>query len=157
MGVFSVQVDAVVGGSVAGTFKSMLGLKLANTAGHVARLRRLVIGGAGEAPQDQSLSIRVVRSDNTTDGTGDAVTDIGKADPDSVDSNVTIKKAYSVEPTTIDVAALAGGSVNARGALTLDFAPGDGPKWGKDATLLIQVAPGTATAITMNVTATWEE
>ena len=157
---FGLHVTDCETGSTANTFTTLLGLKFANTTGHRARLRRLVVGGDAGAPQDKQVDIRLRRSDNTTDGTSTAVgtTTIGKKDSGSVASNVAaIGQTYTAEPTTKETGYLAGGSLNARGTLVLEWNEVDAPVWGPNQTLLIEGAPGEATAVRLGVTAEWEE
>ena len=160
MALFQTKVDSIATGSTANTYKTLLGLKFADTAGHRGRLRRLIVSGGGGAPQDLQCSIKLRRSDNTGDGTSTSVNTntISKKDPASVASNVSaIGKNFTAEPTTIDTDILGGGSFNCRGVLELAFTEEEAPVWGKNETLLVQGAPGQATAATLEIFAVWEE
>jgi hypothetical protein len=156
---FALNIPQLSTGASAGTYAARLGLKLANTAGHRARLTKIVLGGGGLGPQDVQLSFRLRRTDNTSDGTATAVSaaEIARLDPDSLASNVSAKKTYTVDPTTLEDGAVAAGSVNARGCLVLEWAAGEGPRWGKNQTLVLEVAPGSATNTSFDVTVEWEE
>lgn len=160
MGRYSVTVDQVATGAVANTFAGLVGIKLANTTGHRARLRRLFVGGASGAAQDLQVSIKVQRTNNTTDGTSTAVNvnTIGSERPSSVASVVTaIGETYTVEPTTYENGVVAGGSFNTRGGLLLEWGPGEGPEWGINQTLVVRGAPGSASAANLLVEADWDE
>jgi hypothetical protein len=155
---FKLGVTGISTGATAGAYITLLGLKLANTAGHRARLRRLIVGGGGGAPQDVQVSLRLRRTSNAADGTSTAVstTLVTKADPGSVASVLSAAgKNYSAEPTTFE----AGGPVaalNARGTLVWEFGE-EGPVWGINQTLCLEGAPGSAAAVTLEATAEWEE
>ena len=58
---FGTKIDALVTGTTANTYITLVAMKLANTAGHRAKLRRLVITGGGGAPQDVQASIKLMR------------------------------------------------------------------------------------------------
>lgn len=157
---YSVKVDGISTGAVANTYKTVLGLKLANTTGHKARLRRLVVGGGGGAAQDLQVSVKIDRTGNTTDGTSTSVNvaTILQHEADSVASNINaIGKNYTAEPTTLAGDAGAGGSLNTRGALVLEWPEGKGPEWGINQTLCILAAPGAATAATLDIGVEWDE
>ncbi len=157
---FKLRVDGLSTGAVANTFLTALAVKFANTTGHRARLRSLAIGGTGGAPQDIQVSARLRRTGNTSDGTSTAVatTYVTKADPNSIASNVTaIGKNYTVEPTTYEPGSLGLGSFNARNTIIKEWALDQAPVWGPNQTLGLEVAPGSATATTLEVTLEWEE
>jgi len=162
MSVFSVEIPQVATAAVANAFTTLVGLKFANTAGHRARLRRLVISGGGGAPQDEQVAIRLTRADNTGAGTATPVDldTIQKNDPDSVASNVAaIGKTYTAEPTTKGTDLGGVGGLNARGILIRDWSndPGNAPKWIKNTTLCIDGAPGQAVAVNLTIAVEWEE
>lgn len=160
MGLFTVKVTGISTGASAGSYITILGLKLANTTGHRARLRRLVIGGGGGAAQDIQVDVKFDRTDNTGDGTSTSVatTTILAHDQLGVASNIAaIGKNYSAEPTTYAGDAGAGGSFNSRGTLVLEWASGQGPGWGLNQTLGLLATPGANTATTLSVDLTWEE
>lgn len=157
---FSVKSGTITTSASANTFITLLGLKMANTTGHMARLRRMVVAGAGAAAQDLQVTVKLDRTGNTTDGTSTSVNvaTIMQADPLSVASNVNaIGKTYSAEPTTFNGDAGYGGSFNTRGTLVLEWARGEGPVWGKNETLCILGAPGSATAATLDISLEWDE
>jgi len=160
MGAYNLKVGQAASGATANTFATIVGLKLADTAGHVARLRRLVVGGSGAAPQDLQVAIRLRRTDNTADGTSTAVNvnTIGKLRGTQIDSRIAaIGKTYTAEPTAFETGSLAGGDINSRGTLVLEWGPGEGPEWGKNQTLCIEAAPGSATAVALGVDLEWDE
>lgn len=157
---YSVKVDGISTGSSANTYKTILGIKMAATTGHNCRLTRVTIGGAGGAAQDVQVSFKFDRTNNATDGTSTAVatTVILAHESDSVASNVNaIGKNYSAEPTTFLGDAGAGGALNSRGAIALEWPEGKGPKWGNGQTLCLLAAPGAATATTLDVCLEWDE
>ena len=157
---YSLQVAALATSASANAFITMLGLKLANTSGHRARLRKLVVGGGSVAPQDLQVGVRVRRTDNTGDGTSTAVNvnTIASADANQIASRVSaIGKTYTAEPTAYENGVLAGGSLNTRGTLVLEFSADEAPVWGPNKTLGIEAAPGSASAATLDITVEWEE
>jgi len=157
---FSTKVDGIATGAAANTYRTLLGIKFSNTAGHRAKLRRLVISGGGGAPQDEQASIRIRRTDNSADGTSTAVNvnTISPKDEGSVASIVTaIGKNYTVEPTTYASEIIGGGSLNCRGQLVLAWPGDDAPQVGINETLGIEGAPGQAVALNLEVFAEWEE
>ena len=86
------------------------------------------------------------------------VNTIGQADPASVASVLTaIGRNYSAEPTTFETATLGVGAMNSRGTLVMEWGPDEAPQWGKNQTLCLEAAPGSATATTLEVAAEWEE
>ena len=157
---YKLNCAGVVTGATANTFITLLGLKLANTAGHRARLRRLIVGGGGGAAQDVQVSLRLRRTSNAGDGTATAVNvnTIGQADAGSVASRIAaVGKNYSAEPTAYETATLGLAAMNSRATLAIEWGPDDAPVWGPNQTLGLEGAPGTATAVTLEVTAEWEE
>lgn len=153
------KVEGVATGSAANTFTTVLALKLADTAGHRGRLRRLVIGGGGGAPQDLQVSVRIRKSDLTTDGTSTSVNiNLIGGDADDIASRVVaIGHTFTTDPTNVGTETLGGGTFNTRSALTLEWPEGQGPLWGKGETLLIEAAPGEATAALIEAGVEWEE
>jgi hypothetical protein len=150
--------QAVSTGATGAAYTTVLGIKFANTAGHRARLRKVSI--SGNEATDRAVAWRVDRSDNTTDGTSTAGTtaNILQHDPDSAASNVSaIGYTYTVEPTTVAADTGIGGSFNCRGGDIKEWAPGSGPLWGKNQTLLIKAAPATSNATALVVSVEWEE
>lgn len=157
---FCTTVDGLETGATANTYKTILSLKMGATAGHRARLRRLVVTGGGGAPQDLQASIRLRRSNNTTDGTSTAVsTDtIGKKESASVASNVAaIGKNFSAEPTAIENGILDGASLNCRVGVVLEWNEDNAPVWINNQALLIQAAPGEASTARLQASPEWEE
>jgi hypothetical protein len=157
---YKLKVDGLVTGASANTYITILGLKLPNTTGYRARLRRLVIGGGGVAPQDLQVSLRIRRTGNTADGTSTAVNvnTIGDSRGGSVASRVSaIGKNYSAEPTTFENGALGGGPINTRATLALNWSADDAPVWGPNQTLCLEAAPGSASAATLEAALEWEE
>jgi len=157
---YRIKVDSLATGTSANTYKTILGLKLPDTAGYRARLRRLIVGGGGAAAEDLQVSLRLRRTGNTADGTSTAVNvnTIGKADGDSVASRISaIGKNYTAEPTTYETGAVAGGTINTRATLILEWSPDDAPVWGPNQTLGLEAAPGSASAAHLEATAEWEE
>jgi hypothetical protein len=157
---FKLRVEGLVTGSTANAFTTLLGIKYATTTGHRARLRKLLLGGSGAAPQDVQLSVRMQRTNNTADGTSTAVNvnTIAKADPGSLASNVSaIGKNYSAEPTNYENGILGVGAFNSRGTLIMEWGPDEAPVWGPTQSLGIQVAPGSATATYLEATLEFEE
>jgi len=159
MPIFSMKVNVTTGSS-AGTYKTMLGLKMANTLGNIARLRKLIVGGAGEAAADVNISVKLDRTNNLADGTSTSfnVANIFKNDPKSVASMVNaIGSTYTVEPTTYDGAVGNLGSFNSRGTIVIEWQRLEGPLWGINQTLGILLAPGAASATKVDLGVEWEE
>lgn len=157
---FGTTVDGIQTGATAGTYRTLLGLKFANTTGHRGRLRKLIVGGGGAAAQDIPLSVEVMRTDNTTDGSSTSVNvnTIGKKDPNSLGSNVSaMGKNYSGEPTTFENGKPSGGPIYSRGTIVLEWDEEQAPKWGPDQTLCILGTPGTDTALNLKVAVEWDE
>ena len=137
-------------------WKTLISLKLADTTGHRARLRRLVLGGGDD---DDRIRIRVRRTNNAADGTSTAVNvnTIGLSDPDQIASIMAaIGTNHSVEPTTFATGVVAGGAFNLRGTLVLEWGPGEGPLWGKNESMCFE-ALDTGTARTFNGSVDWDE
>jgi len=162
MAVFGTTIPQVATGNTANTFTTLVGVKFADTTGHRARLRKLVISGGGGAPQDEQITVKITKGDISGDGTSTAVNvnTIGKQDPLSVASNVAaIGKTFTAEPTAKGTTIHAAGGLNARGLLVLDWSgdPSQAPAWGKGETLCIEGAPGQAVAVNLTVALEWEE
>lgn len=160
MAIFSINIPSISTGATANAFITIAGLKLANTAGHRAKLRKLMIGGSGGAAQDIQVNFKIDRTDNSADGTSTAVatTLIFAHDQDGGASNMAaIGKNYSGEPTTYAGDTGSGGAVNSRGSVLLEWPSGQGPSWGKNQTLGILAAPGANTATTLALMLEWEE
>ena len=153
---FSATAYDVATGAVVDTFTTLMSLKAANTTGHRARLRKLTVGGAGQIAQDIQAALRLLRSDNTGDGTATSVTPT-KKDADSLAANITAAKAHSAEPTTMDTTYVWEGSINSRGTLVMEWDAADAPVIQKNTALNLQGSPGTTTAVTLNITMEWEE
>ncbi|MCP4249174.1 MAG: hypothetical protein GY778_19185 [bacterium] len=146
-------------GTVPGTFKFLMGLKLANTAGHRARLVGLKGGGDG-APNDIQVKVKVAIYDNTTDGTStDASGDVEQVDANSVATRMAaVRKNYTALPTTL-VREVFADAFNDRGRLDKEFHDQDQmPRWGKNETLLVGVTIGSgSTAANLFLEVLWEE
>lgn len=154
---FTAEAEEMATGSSVGTFKTMLGIKMANTTGHRARLRALNVGPGGEGAQDINLTLRVSKTNNSTDGTSTAVT-AKKKDPGSVASNAAaIGKNYSVEPTTVNSQHDYGNGFNSRATHIKEWSKEEAPVFGPNETLVVQMAPGAAAAVKVTITAEWEE
>ena len=153
---FAATVYNAATGSVVGTFLGILGIKAANTTGHRARLRSLVVGGAAGAAQDIQVALRLVRSNNTSDGTKTDVT-VTKKDADSLAANLTAAGPYTANPTTLESTFVWEGSINGRGVLVMEWSDDDAPVVQKNQTLLLQGSPGITTAVTLAATMEFEE
>lgn len=161
---YTLTAQDVATGAVADTFKSMLALLAAATAGHRGRLLKLDIGPSSDAAADRNFGVRVARSNRTTDGTDTTVTsaNLGKCDPHSRDSIMTGGRDYTVEPTTLETEDLWAGDFNGRGGLLQVWDKDEAPSWGDRATgngqsLLVLMAPRTDAADSFTITVTWEE
>ena len=159
MATYSVELGGSTGlisGARSSVWKTIAALKLANTAGHRARLRRVVLGGGSE---DDRIRLRIRRTNNAGDGTSTAinVNTIGKSDPAQIASIMAaIGVNCSVEPTTYATGVVGGGAFNLRGSLVLEWGPGEGPLWGENQALGFEILD-TGTARTFNGTLEWEE
>jgi hypothetical protein len=119
------------------TYLNILGLKLPNTAGLRARLVRILIGATGATVSAQ-MRFRLMRSDNTGDGTYTSIiSHIAKGDPLSLASAVTVAGInYSGgAPTTLETGAIGNGATGTGGVLVLT--PGVAI-WGPNQTLFLQ-------------------
>ena len=154
MAKYSITVAGFQSAAAAGTFESVLGLEAG--AAEKGKLKSISIGGGGEAPKDVQMTARLVRSDQTTAGTATARTPT-KKDPAGRASDMTGKHTYTAEPTTLDTEFLLEFGFNGRGTVVKEFQPGQEPEWGPSETLLLQVAPGEATAVKVDATLEWEE
>lgn len=152
----SVTMTAVATGAAVGTYKSLLSVIFGNTTGYRGRVRKLSVQPDGEAAQDVNVSLRLTKTDNTSAGTATAVTP-KKLDADSVATNATAGKNYTAEPTTVDSQHFWEGAINGRGGIVIEWAPNEGPKWGKNETLLLQGSPGAASAVKLSATIEWDE
>ena len=157
---YGLTLDAGSTGAVANTFKTMLALIAANTAGYRARLFRLEVG-PGEAPQDESFSLKLWRTNNATAGTpGSTVTaaNMPKFDSLSRDSIISGGLLYSAEPTTFDNQPLLQQDFNFRGGFLWET---DDPnkmfKFGLNQTLCVLAAPRVATARKLSISVGYEE
>ena len=144
------------------TITTLASLELADTLGHRARLRRVIVGAGGQtdSPVDQALKIQLRRSDTTGAGTSTSVNvnTIFKFDPLSIASKVSaVGVTYTAEPTTIDTEIGSGAGFNSRGQLVLAWEDGKGPIWIRDTTLLVQGEQSDATAVELTIYVEWEE
>jgi hypothetical protein len=141
--------------AAAASFLTVCGLKL--TAGKV-KLRKLKIGGSSEATTDVPMSWKVRRTNNTADGTKTtvALTNVTKLDALMGDTSVAaIGKQYTAEPTVKETNAVAGGTFNSGRGDSVDFGD-DGPVAVGGNTLIVEVAPATATAVKFDLDIEWE-
>ena len=158
--IYSLTVEDVATDSAADTFKTLLALKAANTAGHRGRLLQLCVGPSDDTPADLNLAVRVNKTDNAGNGTGAtsvASANIPKADPNQRDSIMTGYRGYATEPTTYDTEAPWKFDLNRRGGLIQNWDDREAPTWGPSETLGILLAPRTAAAANVTITVVWEE
>ena len=141
---FSHGKDGIATGAVVGTWTSLLGLKAG--AAERGRVRRLRVSCGGEAPQDVQVSVRLIRTDNSADGTATAQTPAEK-DSQGPASAMDGKHTYTVEPTALESTPVFVGSLNARGVLDVVWPDEDAPVFGPSQTMLLQATPGTAVAV----------
>ena len=155
---YSVTAESIATGAVANTFTTLLGIIAANTAGYRGRLRKLKVTPSGEAAQDVNVLVRLSKTNNAGAGTCTAcTTSIKPKDANSRDSIMTGGKNYTVEPTTVDTPHFSLVAINGRGGWAESWDVTDAPCWGKNETLIVQCAPGTAAAVKVSITAEWEE
>lgn len=156
---YAIRAESITTSASANTYITIASLRFDNTTGHRGWLRRLVVGGAGVAAQDVQVNLKVLRSDNTGNGTAGAsiLANIQKMDPNSIASRIAVAgKTYSAEPTTYESVLGVGGSFNARGTLVLEWGPGEF-QWGSNQALGVLAAPGAATATTLSLSLEWDE
>lgn len=147
---FSLRTQGATGSS-ANTFKTMLAIICANTAGHRGELRWISIGGGGGAPQDYQARLRINRTSNAGAGTPGSSPTPAKMDPNSLASILTAGDLYSAEPTTYETVPLYEVGFNSRGGHSFSWPVGRGIKFGINQTLGILVAPSEAAAINLCV------
>lgn len=142
--------------TVTGAYKTVLGIKFANTTGHRGRLRSCLIYHYNETPADDMLMPLIVVTNNATDGTSSSVT-AAKYDENSVASlAAAIGGNYTVEPTTIQTPHKFEAGFNIRGTFLKEWAPGEGIEWGPNQTLLLQLIRNVADR-TCRAILEWEE
>lgn len=152
---YSVTALEVASGATAGTFKTILGVKF--PAASRQRLRALAVGPGGEAAQDINVSIRVTTADQTGDGTSTAVTVKQKDAQARATSASAAGKNFTAEPTNVAATHHLEVGLNSRGSLIKEWNPEEAPVIPASTTVIVQVTPGTATAVKMSYTLEWEE
>lgn len=160
---YTATCKAVATLAVAGSLKTVLSVKVANTAGLRGRVTKIVVVPAEEAPQDVNLTVELNKSNNTTDGGTSATAVTPKpVDKNSAASALTARKdlqngGAADEPTTMDTEPFTRGGCNGRGGYMETWPSGMGPLFGHNEAMNLRVAPGAAVAVKVNATIEWEE
>ncbi len=158
--IYSVKFDALVTGSTANTYKTLIALIMPNTAGCIGRLRKVVMGPGGAAPEDLSVDIKIGITDSGGAGTPGSTPNVNTIQSHEQDQRASVVSGlginYSGEPSTFQTGA-GGFSMNSRATFSQEWPEGKGPKWGKNQTLCIKGAPGTSAAVHLSGTIEWEE
>lgn len=153
---YSVTAHAVATAAVVDTWKTLIGIIMADTLGFRARVRAISIGPGGEAAQDVNVTFRLGKTNNATAGTATAATP--KAfDPLARASIATAGVNYSAEPTTLDSQFLWQAGLNGRGSLLKEWDAEGAPIVNRKETLVLQATPGAANAVKFDVTVEYEE
>jgi hypothetical protein len=140
-------------GASADTFKTLVALVLANTAGHRFRVRALSVGPSDDAPDDKNVAVRLARTDNTGAATGgSAVTaaNIPKKDSLSRDTVATAVRGPTAEPTTYETEPVYQMDFNIRGGLLKEWSDIDAPIVNRNQTLGLLAAPRAAAAVRLS-------
>lgn len=150
---YAITTNAFSTSNVADTYLAALVAKA--VTGAYGRLVALAAHHVKEAAVDENMMVRVVRSDNTADGTGTAITPaklpgVGPA------SAMTCKQNLTVNPTTNEATFLIETGFNLRGQLYLPVYDLQ-IEWYAGTTLQFQIAPETAAARVLAATMIWEE
>lgn len=155
---FSVNADNVATGAVADTYKTLLAIVAANTAGYRARLLKLVVGPADDAPADLNVSLQLKRVDAVSGGGAGTATAVTPVPMDSLSraAVITSGKNHTVEPTTYGNPVWQG-DMHCYNSLIQEWAPEDAPVINKDQLLGLLAAPRTAAARTLSVWMEFEE
>lgn len=157
---YKVVASDVVSGAVADTFKTLMALIVANTAGHRLRLRSLSVGPSDDTPLDLPVAVRVNRTNNAAAGTvgsSQTTAQVAKTDPDSRDALSTVGLSYSAEPTTYEAYPQFQMDFNLRGGFIKEWSAEDAPRAKQNQTLGILVAPRTAAAVRVTISAEFED
>lgn len=134
--------------SSADTFRTLLGIIAANTAGYRGRLYAFAIGPSDDTPVDENACVRVNRTGNSTAGTPASSPTPAKTDPNSRASIMTAGRDYaSGEPTTYETEPLINVDFNLRAGFAWKEADPDKMiKFGPNQTLGLLAAPRVAAA-----------
>jgi hypothetical protein len=156
---YSLPFNNISTGAVADTFKSIAALIVANTVGHRARIRKLTVGFADDAPADRNVSIRLHRTNNATAGTaGSTITTAAmpKKDSNSIDSLMSAGLNYSAEPTTFETHPVWQDELNDRNGLVVEWDEEQAPKVTQNQTMGFTAAPRAAFASILSGTVEFE-
>lgn len=157
---YAITFTDLASGSAADTFKTLLTLILANTAGHRFRVRSLQVGPADDAPADLNVAVRLARTDNSgaaSGGSGVTAANIAKKDSLSRDTVATAHRGPTAEPTAYETEAAYQMDFNIRSGLMKEWTELDAPVVNRNQTLGLLAAPRTAAAIRLSGTIEYEE
>jgi len=156
---YSLPFENISTSAVADTDKTIAALIVANTAGHRARIRKLTVGFADDAPADRNVNITLHRTNNATAGTaGSPITaaNMPKKDTGTIDSLMTGGLNYSVEPTTFDANPVWAEELNDRNGLIVEWDEEQAPKVIQNQTFCLRAAPRAAFASILTGTIEFE-
>ena len=156
---YSVNFNNVSTGAVADTYKTLLALVAADTAGYRFRLRSINLGPGDDAPQDLNVSIKLGRVEDVSAGgagTGTAATPLPK-DSLSRAAVITAKTNCTVEPTTYGAVAAFELDLNRRNSFVKEWSSEDAPVFNRDQLAGLLGAPRTAAAAVLSGSMEFEE
>ena len=152
MAKYAVHFTNTATGAVADTFKTMLAIIAADTAGHRARLLKMVVGPSEDAPVDLNVGLQLQRVDDVSAGgagTAGSNPTPAKMDSESLATVITAGEDYvtgGVEPTTYGTVPLWVGDMHYYNTIIQEWAPEDAPVIQRDQLLGLLAAPRTAVA-----------
>lgn len=160
---YAVNCDDVATGAVADTFKTLLAIIAADTAGYRARLLKLIVGPSDDTPQDLNVALRLNRVDDVS--AGGAGTANSNPTPRPIDSLsraavITAGEDYitgGAEPTTYGTVPIWQAEMNRRNTLIQEWVPDEAPVINRDQLLGLLAAPRTAAAARLSVSFEFEE
>lgn len=156
---FSLPFNDIASGASINTFKTLVALLAADTAGLRIRLRSLSIGVSEDTPLDLAVGLQLTRvADISAGGAGTsdttvATSAIAKKDAESADSPVSGKVDFvtsGVEPTTYESEPLWAIDFNRRGGVIKEWDAENAPVIHRDQLLGLLVAPRTAAAVRLS-------
>ena len=162
MPVYTLPFSNVDTGATADTYKTIAAIIAGATAGHKARLRRLVITPADDSPADANVNVRINRIDDVSAGSAGTTTAVSAANmarpiSDQRDGVITGGRNYTAEPTAYVTEPVWQASFNSRGGLTYEWGLDDAPVINNDQLLGLLASPTASAARTLSGSLTFEE
>lgn len=154
-------------GAVADTYKTLVAIIAADTAGHRAALLSLNVGCSDNAPVDETFGCQIqIVKDVSAGGSGTSsisvtAAQMARADWGEIDGVITGKIDFvggGVEPTTYDSSyPLFNHEFNTRGGFFKEWTFETAPKIGRDQLLGVLFTPRVATARNLSGSITFQE